>query len=153
MRTTTPFLGKLRGRGWSIALAVGLLLLSHPARAQTARSPLEMKLELESSVRYLRLATEDLQNRDQALASSWNAYVQLRSAHAKIQNWIARSRFPDPTYEWSVPKLQQARDDILRARDALNNPDAAVDARLTDKAADLMAEAAQIIEMVLLTSF
>lgn len=135
-------------RGVILAIAFGFTMFVSSASAQFAKSELEIKADLQASVRYLRMAIVELGDRNRALELNQEGYVQLRAGHAKLINWIAKAKFPDPRHKLAVPKLQEARGYVLGARDAIQYSDGVP----SERAESLMADAIRIIEMVLRTS-
>lgn len=108
--------------------------------------------ELELSTRYLTLAMNQLMHPDQAIALSWEAYVQLRSAHAKVQN-LTGGKFPNPLIEQASTMLQSAREHLLQGRSKLGNPDRVIEGLPVQVATNEFLETLRLIELVLYTAF
>ena len=119
------------------------------ARGQVARHPSEIPIHLQVSTRLMRSALENIGDRERADSMTWQAYVQLRDAQAKLQNLNALAKFPNPLYGAAIPQVQEARNHLLNAQHVLKYRDPAE----APVAAGEIGEALRVIEALLLTTF
>lgn len=148
MRTTRHGLVRL-------GLAAALLLLPAAVGGEINRNPVFIRQELEQSVKFQKMALERLSNHAEALRLTWEAYVQLRSAHTNVQADLQLAKFPNPLYQLASTKLQKARDNLLLGRDALRTPDRyrGGPSEMEAAATARFQESVHLIEFVLMTTF
>jgi hypothetical protein len=113
---------------------------------------IEIRSQLELSTRYLRLALDNVNDPAQATSLAWEAYVQLRAAHAKVLNGLG-GKYPNPLYQQASTLLQSARDHLLQGRSALGNPGRVSEGTAVQVAINRFGETLRLIELALLTSF
>lgn len=138
------------GRFVLLCLAmVALAMATAPdvARSQVANHPSEIPAQLRAGTALMRKALESLGDNQQAQTYTLQAYVQLRAAQGMMQNANGVAKFPDPFYTLAIPKVQEARNRLLEALNALmyqgDPPGASV----------RLGEALNVTEAVLLTLF
>jgi hypothetical protein len=138
-------LGKLTGLCLGLAI-LAVVTAPDVARGQVAGSPSEITIQLRTGTLYIRKALENLGNSEQAQAYILQAYIQLRDAHAKMQNANGVAGFPYPLYAIAMPQVYEARSIVQGALTALKDGGIPLaSARLN--------EALQMTETVLLTLF
>jgi hypothetical protein len=103
----------------ALALA-GVLLAALPADAQQKYSDLDIKLQLERGLRYLKLAASQMEDPNLSIDTAWRAYVEFRAAHAKIQTM---SGYPNSNllFPMADENLKVIRDNVLVARAAMKH--------------------------------
>jgi hypothetical protein len=110
------------GRFVPLCLAmVAMAMATAPdvARSQVAKYPSEIPAHLRTGTVLMRKALESLGDNQQAHTYTFQAYVQLRTAQAMMQNANGVAKFPDPFYALAIPKVQEARNRLLAAMDLL----------------------------------
>jgi hypothetical protein len=100
---------------------VALAMATAPdvARSQVAKHPSEIPASLRAGTALMRKALESLGDKQQAQTFTFQAYVQLRAAQGMMQNANGAAKFPDPFYALAIPKVQEARNRLLEALNAL----------------------------------
>ena len=148
----------MRRTVWASLLVVSAVLASASPVAGdlSGRNPNEIRKQLESSKHNLGLALASLGDTRRALGLTWAAYVDLRAAHARVANRIGDTRTVgggQPMYKISEPKIQEARERVLKARSILRSPAWTKNPRRLEVVAQHIRDAMQRIDLVINTSF
>ena len=101
---------------------LSVLLLTVPAQAQF-RSKAVIRTGIQTSILQQRQAMTNLQEQrpERALALIWEAYVNLRAAHANITANNEAAKYPDPLFKIQNERIERARTRLLQARDLLRD--------------------------------
>ncbi len=71
----------------------------------------------------------------------------------QVQHNIDLAKLPNSLFHLANPKLQQARDYLLQARDALKDPKRIARNTSSEAAAERLRQSAHLVELVLVSSF
>jgi len=147
---------QIRHRSWSALAAILAFLLSAVGAQGVYRidpNPRSIQANLETSLRLEKVAMERLEAPDEAPRLTWQAHEYLRTAHTKLQHNIELAKFPIPLFQLASPKLQQARNYLLQAQDALKDPECVARNASSEAAAERLRQSAHLIELVMVSSF
>jgi hypothetical protein len=142
-----------------VLIAVLLTLVAMPAavwsqeRGLLDPSPRTIQTQLEASLRLERQALERLDAPAEFLRLTWQAYVQLRAAHANLLANMDLAKYPNPVYQFADSKIQVARDHLLWAREYVANASSHTEGNPLEMAATRLSQSARLIELVLVASF
>jgi hypothetical protein len=111
------------GRALAVGVGVGLALCASVAQAQPPRSPAVIRQQIETSLMLQHETLAALDDPERALRLVWDAYVQMRAAHSSMTINASNTAFPDPLFPFANQRIEQARNNILGAHDALRSRD------------------------------
>ena len=113
---------RVRRAGPLLLGVLSVLLLTVPAQAQF-RSKAVIRTGIQTSILQQRQAMTNLQEQrpERALALIWEAYVNLRAAHANITANTEAAKYPDPLFKIQNERIERARTRLLQARDLLRD--------------------------------
>ena len=138
-----------------IALGAALVLglWSSPVQSQP-RSPALIRQQLETSLQQQLQAVSALGEPDRAQKLTWEAYVQMRSAHGSMIINASNTKYPDPLFPLADRRIEQARAQILSAHDALKSRNSwNASSNPIDVARNHLTEAIRLTRIIVATTF
>ncbi len=142
----------------ALALALAAVLTAAPpASTQSSRpprNPLDIQTKIQKSAELQRQALQTLANPGEAEQLIWKAYAELQAAHGDMIINASNMKPPDPLFDVSNQKMQQAllklqqAGDTLKTRDQSSGPSDPVDVARTH-----LQQALRLTNMVLATTF
>lgn len=104
--------------------ALGTSLAPGECYEKPKRSLAIIQQQLEQSLRLQEVAVQHMQAETvkEALRSTWDGYVLLRSAHQSVETNLIHQKMKDPVQQTIEKRLAEARRHLIRAMQIMRSP-------------------------------